>query len=190
MKKIAYKLYIGNYIKFEELLINNYLALRLNEEELVYILHLYRMEISGDIFLSLSELSQKATKERDEIADVVDLLVTKGFISLEIREIGGRSEECFSVFPTLEKIMFEHAEAPEKNTKSLLTIMENELNRPLSSKEIQIIESWTYTEEEVKQAILDALKQKKMGVEYIDKILENNSKEVKKDMTYFNQFLE
>lgn len=190
MNKNIAKLYKGNYIRFDKLLLDNYLQLRLTEEELVILLHLYKMEINGDVFLSLSELAQKMTKEIDELADTVDLLVTKGFISLEIKDINGISEECFSVFNAIEKIIFSHGETPVKNTKALIQIMETEMKRPLSSKEVQIIETWEYSQEDLKQAILDALKQKKMGVEYIDKILENNKKEVRKDMSYFNQFLE
>jgi DNA replication protein DnaD len=169
--------------------LNNYIQLRLDEVDLVLLMHLYNIETSGNSFLSISELANRTTLELDVVADKVDLLVTKGFIALEIIENEGIAEESFSIFATLLKMMDHKQPKQEVNTKGLVDILETELNRPLSSKELQIIQSWNYTVDQVKTAVLDALKQKKMGVEYVNKILENNSKEVAKDMSYFNQFL-
>jgi DnaD/phage-associated family protein len=69
-----------------------------------------------------------------------------------------------------------------------MRLLESELKRPLSSKEIQIIDGWTYDFLTIKAAVLAAIKQQKVGVEYVNKILENQAKE-SKDMSYFKQFL-
>jgi len=189
MKASLEYLFKNRLLNFNEILLKNYIELRLDEIELVLLMHLYEMETSENNFLSISELANKTTMELDVVADKVDLLVTKGYISLEIVENDGIADELFSIFPTLLK-MDTPVHTPKKvDTKELMDIIETELKRPLSSKEIQIVKEWKYTVEQVRTAVLDALKQKKMGVEYVNKILENNEKEVAKDMSYFNQFL-
>ncbi len=189
MKASLEYLFKNRLLNFNEILLKNYIELRLDEIELVLLMHLYEMETSENNFLSISELANKTTMELDIVADKVDLLVTKGFVSLEIVENDGIADELFSIFPTLLK-MNTPVHTPKKvDTKELMDIIETELKRPLSSKEIQIVKEWKYTVEQVRTAVLDALKQKKMGVEYVNKILENNEKEVAKDMSYFNQFL-
>lgn len=189
MKRNVEYLFKNQLVNFEKVLIQRYLELRIDETDVLLLLHLYEMETSNIQVLSVSDLTNKTTLNIDDVANRVDLLVTKGFISLDIMEEEGLFEERFSVLPTLFMLIEQEPEISKPETKKFVEMMENELNRPLSSKELQIIESWTYSVDEVKSAILDALKVKKMGVEYISKILENNKNEVKKDMTYFDQFL-
>lgn len=188
MKASVDYLFQNRLIHFESLLLQKYLELRLDEVDLVLLLHLYEMEMNNEYFLSISDLTNKTTLQIDEVADKIDLLVTKGYISLEIVEHDGIADERFSIKPTL-LLLIKQEPKIVKNTKALMDIMETELSRPLSSKELQIVDSWEYSVEQVKTAVLDALKQKKMGVEYVNKILQNNKKEVVKDLSYFDQFM-
>jgi len=152
---------------------------------------LHENELNGNNFLSVGNISAMTTLDIDKVADRIDMLVTKGFISLDIIEIEGISEERFSLVSTLNMLISDESEEVKivTDTKKYAEMLETELKRPLSSKELQIIMEWNYTVEEVKSGLLAAIKQKKMGVEYVDKILHNNKNEVKKDVSYFNQFL-
>lgn len=189
MKPTIEAFYKQGFIKFNDLLLKNYLTLRLDESDVVLLMLLHEVELNGSNFLSVSDISNLTTMEVDIVADKIDLLVTKGFISLDIVDKDGFAEEKFSVASTLDKLLVEEKEVSEPDRKVYVEFLENELNRPLSSKELQIINTWNYTIDELKAALLAAIKQKKMGVEYVNKILLNNKSEVKKDMTYFNQFL-
>ena len=49
------------------------------------------------------------------------------------------------------------------DVKPLVDIIETELKRPLSSKELQIIQDWNYTVEQVKKAVLDGYKKREIA---------------------------
>ena len=68
-------------------------------------------------------------------------------------------------------------------------MIEDEFKRVLSSKELEIIKSWDYNYEEVKTALLETLKQKKLRVEYLNKILENNNVKIEKNTSYYDSFM-
>ncbi len=191
MKPTIESIYKKGLIKFNELLLNNYLELRIDETDVILLMLLHENELNGNNFLSVGNISAMTTLDIDKVADRIDMLVTKGFISLDIIEIEGISEERFSLVSTLNMLISDESEEVKivTDTKKYAEMLETELKRPLSSKELQIIMEWNYTVEEVKSGLLAAIKQKKMGVEYVDKILHNNKNEVKKDVSYFNQFL-
>jgi len=188
MKPTIESIYKKGLIKFNELLLNNYLELRIDETDVILLMLLHENELNGTNFLSISNIASMTTLDIDKVADKIDMLVTKGFISLEILKTEGISEERFSLVSTLNMLISDEVEVVT-DKKKYAEMLENELRRPLSSKELQIIAEWSYTAEEVKTGLLAAIKQKKMGVEYVDKILQNNKNEVKKDVSYFNQFL-
>lgn len=191
---------VGNdYLRIEKLLLHNYIKLRIDEADVILLLHLFEFQKSGSDFLSIADLARKTTIGTQEVANKVDLLVTKGFISLEFFiNDSSEEEERFSVLPTVSKILDlfneekinDNKSKNESNISKVVVMLEDEFKRPLSSKELQIIRSWSYTFEAIKGALLQALKQKKLGIEYIDKILDNKQKEIERDMTFFNDFMD
>ncbi|XMB85601.1 DnaD domain protein [Mycoplasmatota bacterium WC44] len=198
MKSSLAYLVDNNYVNIEKLLIDSFLRLRIDETDLIILLLLFDFKQSGNDFLSISELSRKTTLNPQEVANKVDLLVTKGFISLEFFiNDSNEEEERFSLLPTVNKILDllnedenkESKNQNEENLSKVVIMLEDDFRRPLSSKELQIVRSWNYSFDFIKEALLQALKQKKLGIEYIDKILENRKLSIERDTSFFNDFM-
>lgn len=189
MDNVKY-LFKNRLIRFEQMLLHSFLKVRLSETEYTFLVQLYNYETQVSEQLSLSEIANRTTVNVEELGEAIDLLVKKGFIELSISEETGVMEEHFSVYPTLLRVL-------EEENKPIIVVehdkmaelLERELERPLSAKELQIIKTWNYTLDQVKEALLQALKQQVLSIPYIDKILENTEKEVVKDLSYFDQFL-
>lgn len=187
--KYLEQLYKNRNIRFRHLLFSSYLKLRLSESECVLLYLLYEQETAGNNELSLSDLANRTTFGVDELAEKVDVFVKKNYISLDYVETAGKVTETYSVLPTLVKILdFSFDVTVDK--AEVVKMLEQEIKKPLSSKEVMIVESWNYTFEEIKEALLIALKQQKVTVPYINKVLENKAEEVVKDMSYFDKFLD
>ncbi|XMB66121.1 DnaD domain protein [Mycoplasmatota bacterium zrk1] len=185
------------YLDIDKLLLNSYLRLRIDETDVVILLLLFEVNNHGSNFLSISELARKTTISIDDLANKVDILVTRGFVNLDIYiNKAGEEETKFSVVPTVKKIfdLFKEDEIKEMKKGNtdiprIVSMIEDEFKRVLSSKELYIIKSWEYSYEEVKEALLETLKQKKLRIEYLNKILENNNKNLERNIEYFNEFM-
>lgn len=178
------KLIKAKTISFNEMLIRYYHTLGLNETEAMILMVLYVGQDDLSDVLSVEELKNKVSLDENTLSQVLLELVQKGFIELLIDDEG---HETFNLEATIEKLgevinRGEHSEENEKEAqiREIVSYIENCYQKILGPSDLLVINNWlslNYTIEEMKQAVLDSLKAKKMHIKYADAILANRKKE-------------
>lgn len=178
------KLIKAKTISFNEMLIRYYHTLGLNETEAMILMILYVGQDDLSDVLSVEELKNKVSLDENTLSQVLLELVQKGFIELLIDDEG---HETFNLEATIEKLgevinRGEHSEENEKEAqiREIVSYIENCYQKILGPSDLLVINNWlslNYTIEEMKQAVLDSLKAKKMHIKYADAILANRKKE-------------
>ncbi|MBQ8293511.1 MAG: DnaD domain protein [Bacilli bacterium] len=172
------KLIRSNVISLNEALIQNYKSLGLDEINMTLLLLLNFQKIHQDDLLSTSNLALKMTLDENEISKRILDLLQKGYIELNIDE----TKETFSLDPLIDKIGDVLAKTEEKETidvnivSEIIAYCEQVYQRTLSVEDLNIINMWAekgYSIEEIKSAVLDSLKAKKMNLRYADAIIVN-----------------
>lgn len=181
------KLIKSKVISFTDSILENYHALGLDETEAIILINLYRQQEEGNEFLRISDLIAKMSIDERHASEKVLRLVQFGYISLEITEDGC---EKFSLDQTFEKLgdLLEKGKtnSPYDHQKLLQQVVmytESLYAKALNAAELEIINHWIedgYTYDEMKAAILESLKAKKMHLRYADAILVNQRKQKKR----------
>lgn len=181
-------LFHHGFIDVASLIQRYYLRLGLNETQAMVLQLLYQQEIKGQPTLEISVLANKTSLEAEKLSSTINQLIEQEYLALSTIDEEGQLQEVYSVFPVVTHILKMTHDVSDAQKQDTMRLIEAELKRPLSSKEIQIIDGWTYDFLTIKSAVLASIKQQKIGVEYINKILENQA-QAPKDMSYFEQFL-
>jgi DNA replication protein len=173
-------------VSFVDVLIENYAQLKLDETNVIILIHLFKQKKSGGNFLSPKTLAKKMNITADQCSNRIVDLVENGFIEFEFSSKSGK--ETFNLNPTLNKLerLFDQEEKLEKKqevnqeVKTIIQFVEQEYHRPLTSYELDIINVWVleekHTQEDIKRALLESLKAKKTSLRYVDMILINQLK--------------
>lgn len=170
------KLIHSNVISLNDVLIQNYKRLGLDEVNMTLLLHLNFQKNNQNNFLSTSILADKMTISEEKISERILFLLNQEFIELEIDETG----EKFSLEPLIKKIadiLFEDDQpSTEKlDVSEIIEYCEKTYQRLLTVDDLKIVNMWVeeYTIDEIKSAVLDSLKAKKTQLRYADAILVN-----------------
>lgn len=170
------KLIHSNVISLNDVLIQNYKRLGLDEVNMTLLLHLNFQKNNQNNFLSTSILADKMTISEEKISERILFLLNQEFIELEIDETG----EKFSLEPLIKKIadiLFEDDQpSTEKlDVSEIIEYCEKTYQRLLTVDDLKIVNMWVeeYTIYEIKSAVLDSLKAKKTQLRYADAILVN-----------------
>lgn len=172
-------------ISFTDSILDNYHALGLDETEAMILIHLFRQHEKGNSFLRMSDLIAKMSIDERYASEKVLRLVQFGYISLEITEDG---TEKFSLDQTFEKLgeLFENGKNTtstydhQKLLQQIVMYTESIYAKALNASELEVINHWIeegFTYNEMKEAILESLKAKRMHVRYADAILVNKRKQ-------------
>lgn len=179
-------------ISFTEELITNYKILNLTEIEALVLIFLYRKLDVQDNILSISDLTCKMTLSEEELSNVVIGLVQKGLIEINLID-GIESFELNGVYEALAKVLDKSEEENSfANRQDLLSqivlYIETTYAKPCSPADLMIVNSWLdlgYTYNEIKVAVLDSLKAKRLHLKYADAILASRkTKDVKPTVEY------
>lgn len=183
------KLIKSKTISFNEMLIRYYHNLGLNETEAMILMVLYVEQDEVDDVLSVDHFQHKVSLNETALSEVLLSLVQKGFIELLIDDNG---HETFNLEPSIEKLgeVVNREDSSNNNSREYLMheivgYIENCYQKVLNPNDLIVINNWLdleYTLEEIKQAILDSLKAKKMHIKYADAILANRKKERKQEV--------
>lgn len=171
-------------ISFPDSILENYRALGLDETEVIILINLYRQQEKGNSFLKISDLIAEMSINECFASEKVLRLVQFGFITLEITE---DKTEKFSIDATYEKLgqilekgktssSYDH----QKLLQQVVMYTESLYAKALNASELELINHWVeegYSYDEMKGAILDSLKAKKMHVRYADAILVSRRKQ-------------
>lgn len=183
-------------ISFTEELITYYTLLKINEEETLILIHLYRQLEKNDNLLSVKSLAEKMTLSENDISQLLIHLVKLGYIELLISE----GEEVFHLdgaYEALANAMSENDQSCKyKNRQDLLSqlilYVESTYAKPCSPADLTILNQWLdlgYSSKEIKSAVLDSLKAKKLHLRYADAILANKKVELERTTVTYDEDL-
>lgn len=177
------KLITSHMISFKEVLVKNYKRIKLNEIEAMVIILLYEQRKHNNEALSVKTLLPFVTLSENELSKLIVNLVERGYIDLTF---DNDATEKFSLEPTIERLgeclAVEHSN--EKNESSLevsqvVTLIENSFQKQLSPSDIIYVQKWVnenYSYDQIRNAVLESLKLKKMNIKYVDAVLIGRSK--------------
>lgn len=181
-----------NIVDFSELVLNNYYKIGLDETDAIIIIKLNYLLNRQITFIHSKKLSNMLSISPVTTSKRLNNLMEKGFVKLELVTNGnGKETESFNldyVIETILKADFEEkimeSSEENKNVESrLVSLFETEFRKPLSVLDIQTITKWLnedkYTFEEIRNALFDASKARKLSIKYVDGILLNKENEIK-----------
>ena len=180
-------------ISFTEEILKNYKKINLNEIETILLIKLYQKLDNHDNVLSIEELVYSMTLNEEELSNLVIKLVQKGFIEINLEN----GVESFSIDGTIE-LLAKAIDDDEPNTfkdrqdllSQIVLYIETTYAKPLAPADLMIINNWidlSYSFDEIKKAILDSLKAKKLHLKYADAILANRSVKEKRETVEYDE---
>jgi len=171
-----------NAVSFRYAILDSYKKLQLSEQDLVVVLMIDHLLEQGNILVTADLLSMKMTYSVKELDTEMVSLVKRGFLVYDTSDGGMKT----SLDPLKNLVYREFQKAMEveqsnlmskerSNRLSLLTkFYEGHLERSLTPLENQTMGDWLeagYSDDAIKDALLDALHERKKSVRAVDKIL-------------------
>jgi len=197
------KLIEEGILDFNKLILKNYKQLGINEAEAFVMIELNNQKKKGTTFLNPSKLVKNLSLTVDEIMTILEQLMKKGLVSIEmIVNENGKENEVFHLNKAISLIVDYYKKTIEEsiiNNKSkkfgsqeeeLVDLIETEFQKQLTPLEIEIIRKWVSEDQfdtlEIKKAVLDAIKANKYTLSYVDGILVKRRASIKKakEVTY------
>ncbi len=156
------------------LLLKNYHRIGLQSEEFLFVLQLHMAQLEGDTFPDLQMIAMDMGIKQDQIFQILDRLVTNGFIKIETTIVNGKKADRYNLYPIYNQLG-EYLKTQEKEIQSVYQLFEQEFGRPLSSIEFQRIGQWLeedhYQPEILKLALREAVLNQAYSFNYVDRIL-------------------
>lgn len=174
------RLYEEFDLSMERILIKEYKRLKLSMQEMTVLLALFSIYKKRKTF-SINAINRRVEFTLLETGQIVDKLLAKGFITIELEKKDGKEREVFDLDPTFQKIQQLFFKDEEEKLKAAIeselgvTIQrfEQGLGRLLMPYELDQIRQWyegkIYTHEAVIQAIETA--KDRVSVKYVERIL-------------------
>ena len=187
-----------NIVDFSELVLNNYYKIGLDETDAIIIIKLKYLLDRHITFIHPKKLSNMLSIAPSTTQKRLQKLMDHGFIKMElIRNGNGKETESFNLDYVIERIVkaeyeekIHESSDQNKNIESrLVSLFETEFRKPLSVLDIQTITKWLnedqYSFDEIKNALFEASKARKLSIRYVDGILLQKTDEEPK--TKFNK---
>ena len=173
---------VSEALDFRFLLLENYKKLKLNEQELATIFMIDHLISLGNPFVTQDLLSLKMTLDVASIDKILAALLTKGYIAYETKD-----NRTITTLDPLKKILFreynlsvvKETKAEEKKNvqvelENIYQAFDKLLGRQLSPVEISKIREWVdygFSDEQIINALKEALAKNKKSLRSVDKIL-------------------
>ena len=173
---------VSEALDFRFLLLENYKKLKLNEQELATIFMIDHLISLGNPFVTQDLLSLKMTLDVASIDKILAALLTKGYIAYETKD-----NRTITTLDPLKKILFreynlsvvKETKAEEKKNvqvelENIYQAFDKLLGRQLSPVEISKIREWVdygFSDEQIINALKEALSKNKKSLRSVDKIL-------------------
>jgi len=187
-----------NIVDFSELVLNNYHKVGLDETDAIIIIKLNYLLNRNITFIHPKKLSEMLSISPNTTTKRINNLIEAGYIKMELIPNGhGKETESFNLDTVIERIIkadFEEKmqESTDEDTNmdaKLVHLFETEFRKPLSVLDIQTITKWLnedhYTYEDIKNALFEASKIRKLSIKYVDGILLH--KETEEPKRKYNQ---
>ncbi|MBQ9899768.1 MAG: hypothetical protein IJM36_01425 [Acholeplasmatales bacterium] len=181
------KIFESGYFNYQDFILENIKKLSISPIE-AFILIKMLDAFKNDKRILIDNIAKDFVEKRKNIEDSMSNLIEKGFCSIYISYDNGLGEESISLdgfFEIAERII-NNVNASDKNDElaSVIEYLNNELNRVLSSQELEIITSLVkedyYALDDFKKAIEVKLKDKSViSIKSIAKALATKEKKTK-----------
>ncbi|MDR1795411.1 MAG: DnaD domain protein [Erysipelotrichaceae bacterium] len=157
------RIYEKSYFDRHRWLLEKYQQLDISQSEAMVILMVFQLADTGHP-VTLEELSTYTKLDIPVVDEVINSLVTKGFLSLRMNK--KRLQFVFDgLYDAYEK-------GTAQGTKEIFAILEEVFGRPLTPVDYQYLEKWqAYSKRDVIEAIKEAVVAGKNDIRYIDRIL-------------------
>ena len=192
------KLIEEEIIVFDKLMLKNYKAIGISEIEAFILIELFNQKIKGETYISPKKLVKKLTIKEEKLLQVLEGLIVKKYVTIRlVKEKDNKETEDFSLDNTYNKLIdvyknsIKHEiidsnkefKTPEE---SIVDLLENQFQKQLKPLEIELIQKWIYEDkysvDEIKRAILDALRANRSTLSYVDNVLLKRGKKGKKNI--------
>ncbi|MCP9312318.1 DnaD domain protein [Liquorilactobacillus satsumensis] len=184
MDKTLKKYLVAGQTTVSNLILHNYSALGLNEEELVLLLELLSEQQRGNAFPAGEKIARAMGKKPQAIYQLLHSLIAKKVMQIvSIPAADGKTQDVYRFELLYEKIgnleqkeeqKLEQADQAVAQAKVYSSI-EVEFGRPLSPIEIETVDSWLhqdhYRSEVILLALREAVLNQAYSLKYIDRIL-------------------
>ncbi len=179
---------IFSAVSFRGTILDCYKKLGLSENELVVILVIDRLLEQGNTFFTSQDLAMKMSLSASEIDKIMAGLYGRNLITLEsmgaesywsIDNVKTQVQAEFTKQFNLEQDVAMNKQLEERRS-SLLKFFEEKMDKTLSPLEKDSIKEWIaadFTDDEIKDALMDAKQQGKTTIRAVDKILRNHRRE-------------
>lgn len=173
---------IEKVISFRLALLDSYKKLGLNENETMVILLIDYLLSQGNSLITSDLLSLKMTLQPEEIDGILVELLNKKYLSYKTEE-----GKLVTSIENIRKIVYsemkktltwevkkESVQKDESLISDLYSLYEDKASQPLSPLEKDTIVSWLkngYSEEEIKNAVLDTARFKKLTIREVERTL-------------------
>lgn len=155
-----------------QLLFFKYQELNMTLEELHFIIYLMNTK---DLAFNPKKFSSDLGTSMPEVLELVNHLVNKDLLSLDLRKEGNIRNEYLNLDKLYNKLSFLVInEEKKESSTNLFDVFEKEFGRTLSPIEYELINGWLdneFSEELVKAALKEAVYNGVSNLRYIDKIL-------------------
>ncbi len=98
------------------LLLKNYHRIGLQSEEFLFVLQLHMAQLEGDTFPDLQMIAMDMGIKQDQIFQILDRLVTNGFIKIETTIVNGKKADRYNLYPIYD-LLGEYLKTQEKKIR-------------------------------------------------------------------------
>lgn len=157
-----------------KILFKNYKKMNITEEEFIVLIFL--LNLGDKIIYNPEFFSSELNINKYKVMEIINNLFEKKVISIIVeKNIGNKTEEYITFDMLYSKLMNDVIEC-EENVKietDVFSTFENEMGRPISPMEYDMIKQWVsdYKKELVIEALKEAVYNGVSNFRYIDKIL-------------------
>lgn len=190
------KLIEEEIIDFDKMLLKNYKKIGLSEIEAFLLIELNNQKKLGQTFISPSKLVKKLTVSEEKLLQTLDGLIKKQYLIIRlVKQAKGKETEDFSLDNTVMKLIEVYKgqiktdvtktnNTYDSKEEEVVDLLENQFQKQLKPLEIELIQKWinedNYSIDEIKRAVLDAIKANKSTISYVDGVLLKKTKTRKK----------
>ncbi len=182
-----YTLLKNDIINFDQLLLDKYNVLGLDEVETIILIKLNKILKSGKKF-SIDLLTSSMSISENDLRNRLVSLINNQFITLML---DGKNE-LYSIDDTYKRLadaivqndIDAKTEKQETEVEKVVNALQKSFNKILTPLDLEMVHNWIYQDkfsfDTINNAIIETLKIKKTSVHYVDAIL-SKKEEIKKE---------
>lgn len=183
-EKVVLQVFQDDQLVIPKLILKNYSKLGMTAEEFVFLLELDSSLTNCNQGLDIQSIAKIMGKDEAQIYQLLHGLIEKGIVSLtSVVDEHGQNADCYSLTPlykkTIKLLNEKENECQRQNhfqkRTDIFNRIEREFGHPLSSFDMEMIDSWLKEDHYSPEIILLALKEAVLSgvynLKYMDKIL-------------------